>query len=104
MLARLDEMLVVEVVEGRVTGELGRLLEHRDRLLLDCVRVGEVLAQLVLQVVRGDRLQRRLDDAVVAAFEAMHHRSLLAQDSGKNGVSIGCKRISHHRKEIYENR
>ena len=52
------------------------------RLLLDRVRVGEVLAELLAEVVSRDVAQRRLYRAVEGCLEPLHHRALLARDRG----------------------
>src|SRR5918912_4193840 len=60
VVACLVEVLRVDARERRAVGELRPALEERDRLLLDRVRVGEVLPQLLGRVVAADLAERRL--------------------------------------------
>ena len=57
----------------------GAALEETDRLLLDRVGVREVLAELFVEVVAADCLERGVDSGVVRAFEPLHHRPLVAR-------------------------
>src|SRR5581483_6679277 len=83
MLARLREVLVVDMSEGAVA-QAGRALEQLDRLLLERVRVGEVLAQPLARAVAVARLERRGGRAVEARLEPLHHRALLAADLARD--------------------
>src|SRR3954468_15064659 len=80
VLARFAEVLVVELGEDRVAGDLLTLRQQLDRLVLDRVRVGEVLEQLLCEVVRVLLAQRRLDGRVGAVLDALGHRGLLVAD------------------------
>src|SRR3954464_9060491 len=71
VLARFAEVLVVELGEDRVAGDLLTLRQQLDRLVLDRVRVGEVLEQLLCEVVRVLLAQRRLDGRVGAVLDAL---------------------------------
>src|ERR671934_176620 len=80
VVAGLVQVFRVDACEGRAAGELRPALEQRDRLLLDRVRVGEVLPQLLGEVVAADLAERRVDGAVEGALEPLHHRALLGGD------------------------
>ena len=57
VVARLAEVVGVDVRERLAACELRAALEESDRLLLDRVRVREVLAELFLEVVAADCLE-----------------------------------------------
>src|SRR3954471_24421794 len=80
VLARLAEVLGVELGEDRVARDLLALRQQLDRLVLDRVRVGEVLEQLLCEVVGVLLAQRRLDRGVGAVLDALCHRGLLVAD------------------------
>src|SRR3954453_5294045 len=80
VLARLAEVLGVELGEDRVARDLLALRQQLDRLVLDRVRVGEVLEQLLCEVVGVLLAQRRLDRGVGAVLDALRHRGLLVAD------------------------
>src|SRR5262245_51529355 len=61
VVARLGEVLLVDVSESVVAGELRAALEEGDALGLDRMRVGEGLAELLAQVVLTLGLQRGVD-------------------------------------------
>src|SRR4051794_33618833 len=69
VLARLAEVLVVELGEDRVARDLLALRQEPDRLVLDRVRVGEVLEQLLGEVVGVLLVQGRLDGRVGAVLD-----------------------------------
>src|SRR3954454_16912896 len=80
VLARLAEVLVVELGEDRVARDLLALRQEPDRLVLDRVRVGEVLELLLGEVVGVLLAQGRLDGRVGAVLDALRHRGLLVAD------------------------
>src|SRR3954452_19597224 len=80
VLARLAEVLVVELGEDRVARDLLALRQEPDRLVLDRVRIGEVLEQLLGEVVGVLLAQGRLDGRVGAVLDALRHRGLLVAD------------------------
>src|SRR6266545_5310474 len=69
VIARLGEMVLVEVGERVAARELRPALEQRNRLLLDRVRVPQVLAQLLGPIVAPDGVQRRVDRDVERVLE-----------------------------------
>src|SRR3954449_349907 len=77
VLAGLLEVLGVELGEDGVAGDLLALRQQRDRLVLDRVRVGEVLEQLLVEVAPVLFAQRRLDRAVGAVLDPLGHSGLL---------------------------
>src|SRR3954469_17712943 len=88
VLARLVEVLGVELGEERVAGDLLALAQQLDRLVLDRVCVGEVLDELLVEVVGVLLAQRRLDRGVGRVLEALRHRRLLVADLRGDGGGL----------------
>ena len=71
---------------------LGPLVEELDRLRLDRVCVREVFVQLLVEVVRLDLTQRRLNGTVEVLGEPLGHAALVVADSarGRGDVRLAC--------------
>src|SRR5581483_2977444 len=99
MLPRLREVVVVDVGEDAVA-QVGRTLEQLDRLLLDRVRVGKVLAQPLPRAL-AVACERRGCRAVEALLEPTHHRAFLAADlAGDAGDVRLAGAVGHARQQL----
>jgi hypothetical protein len=77
-----------ELLQSGVPGDPLPALEQGDGLVLERVRVRDVLVELLAEVIRRDLAQRRLDDDVEHALQALGHRGLLGGD-----VASHCGRL-----------
>src|SRR5581483_6866309 len=101
VLTRLDEVILVELVQRGLAREVGRTFEERDRLLLDRVRIGEVLPELLFDVRGADLAQRGIDCAVVALLEPSHHRALFVAELASRAGDVRLLRaIGGAREEL----
>ena len=91
MAARIAQVLLVQLGEHAVA-QPGRPLEQLDRLLLDRMRVGEVLAHPLAWARAVTRLERRGVRPVEAVLEPMHHLPLVARDLTREAGDVRLAR------------
>ena len=88
VLARLGEMVREDVLQLGIVDELRRTLEQADRLLLDRVRIREVLRKEGAHVVSRMLAQGRVDGGVDVSLERLHHRAFLARDARRRARDV----------------
>jgi hypothetical protein len=99
MTPRLGEVRLEGLGELAVTDRFLARLQQLGRLLFDRVRVGQILRQLIAQIVRPHGLQGSVDRAVEETREPVHHRLLLTADATGGGHDIRLPRRRRHEAE-----
>jgi hypothetical protein len=99
MTPRLGEVRLECPGELAVTDRFLAPLQQLGRLLFDRVRVGQILCQLIAQIVRPHGPQGGVDRAVEETREPVHHRLLLTADATGGGHDIRLPRPRGHAAE-----